>query len=35
MSVVNAIAAVPTGTIGSFANVPTTDVTIAFALQTQ
>jgi len=35
MSVVNAIAAVPTATVGSFANVPTTDVTITLAVQTQ
>ena len=35
MDVVDAIAAVPVGTVGAFANVPTTDVTIMLAIQSQ
>jgi cyclophilin family peptidyl-prolyl cis-trans isomerase len=35
MEVVDAIAAVPTGTVNGAQNVPTTDVVISFALQTQ
>ena len=35
MEVVDAIAAVPTGTVNSAQNVPTSDVTISLALQTQ
>ena len=35
MDVVDAIAGTPTATVNAFANVPTTDVTISFALQSQ
>jgi cyclophilin family peptidyl-prolyl cis-trans isomerase len=35
MDVIDSIAALPTATFGIFENVPTTDVTINFALQTQ
>jgi hypothetical protein len=35
MEVVDAIAAVPTGTANGMADVPSTDVTIALVLQTQ
>lgn len=35
MDVVDAIASVPTGTVGTFLNVPTTDIAVTIALQTQ
>ena len=35
MDVIDSIATLPTSTVGSFENVPTTDVTINFAIQTQ
>jgi cyclophilin family peptidyl-prolyl cis-trans isomerase len=35
MDVIDSIATLPTSTVVSFENVPTTDVTINFAIQTQ